>query len=185
MIHRCRCAVVFTLQRGKGGPGGPRRGLRSSASRWPAGGTSRRKGSGTCREGGWPPGLTVPAVMLGIFLVGVLGVSILQSLLVRHKVQRREAEELQCRFLLYSGLELAAARLARDPGYTGERWNTEETPLAGEVLIDILDRPGETPEDTWVRVTASYPSDPVYHTELTQEYLIRRTTLVGGSTSKP
>jgi hypothetical protein len=132
----------------------------------------------SCRGEGRPTGgrsgLAVPAVMLGIFLAGVLGVSILQSILVRHRIQRREAEELQCRLLLHSGLERAAARLAREPDFSGELWEIDEEWLAGEVEIEVLERVTELPEQQWVRVTARFPAEPVWRIQLSDEFLIRR-----------
>lgn len=83
------------------------------------------------------PGFTLLAVMLGIFLVGVFSMSILQSVLQRHRIQSRELHEIQCGFLLQSGLERAAMRLARDPEYAGERWRLGRSSGENPLLEDI------------------------------------------------
>jgi type II secretory pathway pseudopilin PulG len=92
-------------------------------------------------------GFTLLAVMLGIFLVGVFSMSILQSILQRHRIQSRELHEIQCGFLLQSGLERAAMRLARDPEYAGEHWRLRRSSGENPLLEDIpLSESGSHPE---------------------------------------
>lgn len=63
------------------------------------------------------------------------------AILQAHQIQQRDRFELQARFLMEAGIERARAQLARDPGYSGERWlldeslNQERSPdeIAGEL----------------------------------------------------
>jgi hypothetical protein len=101
------------------------------------------------RSPGERKGVMILAVFVGLFLVGLFAVAMLQAILQAHQIQQRDRFELQARFLMEAGIERARAQLARDPGYSGERWLLDES-LNQELSPDEI--AGE-PESQEVRTT--------------------------------
>ena len=104
--------------------------------------------------------LVLTALGLATIMVGLAA----QSAIARHRQLRRRGEALQARWLVESGVERAAARLATGAEYDGETWTVSPEALAGphggEVTIRV--RPDETEaRRRIVDVVARYPAaDP-------------------------
>jgi type II secretory pathway component PulK len=88
------------------------------------------------------------AFTLGVVTVlSMIALLVARSFVALHEQRRQQERELQADFLVESGLERGAARLAGDASYQGEAWElpSRESQLAADahVLIEIAEREGE------------------------------------------
>jgi hypothetical protein len=106
--------------------------------------------------------------ILMIALVGlVIGVSLLASftaiILSGRETLRAENRHLQAQWLAESAIERAAAQLAADPKYAGERWAVSAEQIGsnegGVVEIRVESVP-DLPAARRISVQADYPDDP-------------------------
>jgi hypothetical protein len=82
---------------------------------------------------------------------------------------------VQAQWLAEAGLERAAARLAGQPGYSGETWTIPAGQLGGNVgavvriRVESVARP---PARRRVAVEADYPDDPLHRSRCTKEIVL-------------
>jgi hypothetical protein len=82
---------------------------------------------------------------------------------------------VQAQWLAEAGLERAAARLAGQPGYSGETWTIPAGQLAGKVgavvRIRVESVAGQSARRR-VAVEADYPDDPLHRSRCTKEIVL-------------
>jgi hypothetical protein len=115
-------------------------------------------------------------VMIVAVVVLVIGVALLTSfvaLLVTGRASLdAEHQRLQARWLAESAIDRAAARLAADPKYSGERWTISAEQLAANEggAADIrVEAVPDRPNARRVVVQADYPDHPTYRCRATRE----------------
>ena len=132
---------------------------------------SSNKASGQSRRGA-----VVVVAMIALLLVSMIGVSLVRLALAQQRQVQREQVRLQAEWLAEAGLERAAARLRRDPEYTGEEWQIEAGALKGRRggLVRIAVEPDETETaGARVRVIATFPTDTEHRAQVTRSLRIR------------
>ncbi len=119
--------------------------------------------------------MVLVAVLACVGLAGVLMLSVARLAAARRADVRACGEALQARWLAESALDRAAARLAAEPGYTGETWTVAAEALGGEdggsVRIEVLAVAGQ-PTQRRVRVEADYPDDPSIRVRISKEIIV-------------
>ncbi len=123
-------------------------------------------------------GLTSVALLIALFLVGLIAAAILKVAVARRAEVAREERRLQAGWLAESGMGRAAARLAASAAYTGEVWEIPADEFggrgAGTVTIrvePIADRPARRR----VSVQADYPSGSGSRARKSQETVMEIT----------
>jgi Tfp pilus assembly protein PilX len=93
------------------------------------------------RRGGF-----IIVVMICLLVSGMLLTSLLKMALLQDRQLGCELARQQAAWLADSGLDRAAARLARDPAYAGESWNIAAAQLGGsdDALVEIRVQRDET-----------------------------------------
>jgi Tfp pilus assembly protein PilV len=108
-------------------------------------------------------GVVVMVALVAIAIASAVFVSLLRLAAAEQGATRMEARRVQAAWLVESGLERAAARLAADPEYQGETWQIAAEALAGReravVRIDVQTVP-EQAGRRQVVVRADYPDHP-------------------------
>jgi Tfp pilus assembly protein PilX len=120
----------------------------------------------------------VVALVLLVLATLICGV-LMKTGLAESRLVRHQAQELQAAWLVESGVERAAAKLAESRDYAGETWNLPAETIGGEwpatVLITIVKPQDETPRRT-VRVRADYPPDERWRVRHNKEVVVRLKT---------
>ncbi|MCR4413480.1 MAG: hypothetical protein NUV77_13750 [Thermoguttaceae bacterium] len=120
-------------------------------------------------------GVVLVAVLACVGLAGLLMLSVARLAATRRIEVRQVGRALQARWLAESALDRAAARLAADPGYTGETWTVSPDALGGDeggsVRIEVL-AIADQPARRRVRVQADYPDDPTSRIRVSKEITI-------------
>jgi hypothetical protein len=119
------------------------------------------------------------AILLIILVCFTLCAAMLVAL-ARLAVAARNAAQtqhwgVQAQWLAEAGLERAAARLAAQPGYTGETWTIPAGELGGKegaVVRIFVEADAEEPARHDVTVEADYPDDPVHRSRCTKEIVL-------------
>jgi hypothetical protein len=96
-----------------------------------------------------------------VVIASISGVLLRIGLAERDRI-RTEQWKLQTEWLVESGLERGASRLAVDPAYTGETWNLAPDELGGAFpgrVSIVVERIDKEPARRLVRVRADYPRD--------------------------
>jgi hypothetical protein len=109
----------------------------------------------------------------------VIGAAILGSMAAMafsgRESLRAEGWQMQARWLAESGVERAAAKLAADPHYAGERWAIAAQELGaaegGAVNIRVEAAP-DRPTVRRVHVEADYPDDPIHRCRQSKQVLV-------------
>lgn len=119
-----------------------------------------------------PAGVVMVAVLVCVGLVGLITLAILRQVATRRAEVDLAGRTLQARWLAEAALDRAAARLAADPAYRGERWQLSADVLGaaegGVVQIEVQQASGPG-HYRRLRVQADYPDDPLYHVRVTKE----------------
>ncbi len=112
------------------------------------------------------PGVAMLIVLAALVVVSMLAVSMTQTVVARHRLQRAQLDHLQTRALTIAGVDRAAARLANSRKYRGEIWKPGVTRVGGDdnshparVVIDIRTVDGQ-PARRNIRVRSSYGDGP-------------------------
>gem|GEM_PF-870765 len=120
----------------------------------------------------------VVALVLLVLATLICGV-LMKTGLAESRLVRHQAQELQAAWLVESGVERAAAKLAESRDYAGETWNLPAETIGGEwpatVLITIVKPQDESPRRT-VRVRADYPPDERWRVRHSKEVVVRLKT---------
>ena len=107
-------------------------------------------------------GAVVLFAIIALLLTSIIGGSLMKTALAQRRFALRKQTRLQSIWLAESGVERAAARLFRDPHYTGETWSISASDIGGnkdaEVIIQIetLD---DVPNRRRVTAIADYPQN--------------------------
>jgi Tfp pilus assembly protein PilX len=107
-------------------------------------------------------GLTAIAVLVCLIIVTLVSGAVVKVALAQRDWTRGSEHRLQAQWLADAGIQRAVARLAIDPGYTGETWEISARDLdstePGAVTIAV----GQADEakHRQIRVQADYPRDP-------------------------
>jgi hypothetical protein len=104
-------------------------------------------------------------VLVCLLVLALIAAGLLRMVHLQRGVLRTEERRLQADWLVESGLERAAARLADDAAYPGESWTLSarelEGPAPGVVTIAVEPGPGPAAAGSrLVTVVADYPGDP-------------------------
>ena len=102
------------------------------------------------------------AVLVCVVLVSLITLTLVKLTLAQRSQAQRELWRMQADWLVESGLERAAAKIANDGEYVGETWSVPAEQLgggrAGEVQIKVSPLEGQ-PQQRQVRVEAIFPAD--------------------------
>ncbi|MDY0167023.1 MAG: hypothetical protein RBS80_10795 [Thermoguttaceae bacterium] len=113
------------------------------------------------------------SALVCVALVVAMAGMITRTIVVNAQYDRTQLRRMQCQWLADSGIERAAARLADEPGFTGETWHIEPEQLDGRnaavVRIAVTPNP-EKPAQWTVHVQADYPAD--LHTRVRQTQIV-------------
>jgi hypothetical protein len=122
------------------------------------------------------PGAILFVVLVCIIIASLVFMSLVLQTVAERRRGRTEAWQTQAAWLVESGLERAAARLAGDPGYAGETWRLPADALAGPdsavVLIEV-EPMAEQPRRRLVRVRADYPDHPQQRARQSKQVVIQ------------
>ena len=107
-------------------------------------------------------GLTVVAVLVCLIIITIMAGALLRVGLAQRERANAQEHRLQAEWLAESGIQRAIARLAADPGYTGETWEVPARDLdSDDALVTITIEPARgVARGRAVRVQADYPRDP-------------------------
>ncbi len=108
-------------------------------------------------------GFLLLSALVCMALVIAMGGLMTRMMVVNSQYDRAQLRRMQCQWLVDSGIERAAARLAADAEFTGETWRIEPEQLDGRngAVVRIAVTPEAEPS-AWraVSVQADYPADP-------------------------
>ena len=114
-------------------------------------------------------GLVSVALLIALFILGLVAASLLKVGMARRGATRQVERQSQVDALADSGIARALARLAASPAYTGETWSIPAGDLAGRgtatVAIEI--KPATDPPGRLVAAVAEYrlgPADSIRQT---------------------
>ena len=114
-------------------------------------------------------GVVIVIAVVAVLLVSLIGAALLRLAVAHQRQVRREHSRLQADWLAEAGLSRAAARLAADPGYSGETWEVPPDDLGGRdagVVTISIDRDADgAPAATAV---AEFPRDTVSRVRATR-----------------
>ncbi|MCH8828904.1 MAG: hypothetical protein IID45_04925 [Planctomycetes bacterium] len=125
--------------------------------------------------------------MIALLLASVIGAALLKTALAQRRQARREQNRAQSEWLAESGLERAAALLARDASYKGETWNVAAKELggnqAGRVIIEVAPVPTDSNRRR-VTVIADFPAGTQKRSRSRKTFAINLTQLTPREKSK-
>jgi hypothetical protein len=123
--------------------------------------------------------------LIALLVASMIGATLVKMTLAHARQIRTEEVRLQCGWLVQSGLDRAEARLAGQPGYTGETWDVPAAELAGPAQVQITVEPVENESSRRsVTVVAVYPVQATLRARLSRRYLVSLSP-VGTSGSDP
>jgi len=109
-------------------------------------------------------GAAIVCALVCLVMAAALAAVVTRIAVLGWQGARDEGRRAQAAWLVQSGLERAAARLATEPDYAGETWRIPADVLDGRhdavVLIEVTTA-AENPRQRTVRVRADYPDDLV------------------------
>lgn len=111
-------------------------------------------------------------VLICLLMAGMIVAALFKMALLHDRQLSSEQKRLQAAWLADSGLDRAASRLAREPGYAGETWKIEPAQLGGADAAVVVIRVQKHEADTGLRtivVAATYPAEGPNHVRLTRE----------------
>ncbi|MBI5760399.1 MAG: hypothetical protein HZA46_17930 [Planctomycetales bacterium] len=107
-------------------------------------------------------GAVLLAVLVCVVLVSLIALTLIKLTLAQRSQVQRELWRMQADWLVESGLERAAGKLANDSEYAGETWSVPAEQFGGgrggEVQIEVSPMDGQ-PQQRQVRVQAIFPAD--------------------------
>jgi type II secretory pathway component PulK len=102
------------------------------------------------------------AVLVCVVLISLISLTLIKLTLAQRSQAQRELWRMQADWLVESGLERAAAKIANDGEYTGETWSVPAEQLgggrAGEIQIKVSPMDGQ-PLQRQVHVQAIFPAN--------------------------
>lgn len=108
-------------------------------------------------------GMLSVAVLVCLLILTLIAGAILRAGAAHREEIRAAERRLQADWLAEAGLRRGAARLAADPGYTGETWDIPARELDSAddatVAITVEKSAGDAKRRT-IRARADYPRDP-------------------------
>lgn len=125
-------------------------------------------------------GAVLVVAMVALIVSGAISLSLVRSALAERALVLAEADRMQTDWLVEAGLDRAAARLARDPNYSGEVWRptADEFPLEGTAAITIVvESAGDSAEGRRATATAELIRAELRRVERRKTILIDLATL--------
>lgn len=118
------------------------------------------------------PGILSVVVLLCLLVLTLIAGWLLRAGAAQREEVRARERRLQAEWLAEAGLQRALARLASDPGYSGETWDIDardlDSPDAATVTITVGRPAGEARRGT-IRSRADFPRDPPRRARCTRE----------------
>jgi Tfp pilus assembly protein PilV len=106
-------------------------------------------------------GVALIYAMIALLLASVIGAALLKTALARRRQARHEQNRAQSAWFAESGVERAAALLARDANYKGETWGVTAAELGGkldgQVVIEVAPVSSD-PNRRQITVVADFPA---------------------------
>ena len=122
-------------------------------------------------------GAVVLVVVACLVLLAMIGAALVRIAQARRERVDLEGRMIQARWLVDSGLERAAARLASDGDYRGETWEVPAEALGGRSgVVRIVVEAGPDPAGSVVLVEADYPGDSPTRARRRGRFLVGRET---------
>jgi Tfp pilus assembly protein PilX len=87
---------------------------------------------GTLRARSRQRGITLILVMACLFVVAIVGMSLLRNAELQHRQIRQQYFRMQALWLAEAGTQRAAEQLRRQPEYDGETWKVSAAELGGK-----------------------------------------------------
>jgi Tfp pilus assembly protein PilX len=123
-------------------------------------------------------GAALLLVVIAVVASTMVTAALAQAALRQRRQLQYERDRSQAFWLLESGVQRAAAKLARDPRYAGEFWQPE-APGSGEpqaAAVTIRVSPAEAAGMAVVNVVSEFPAGAVHRTRLHREFTISLST---------
>jgi type II secretory pathway pseudopilin PulG len=120
-------------------------------------------------------GLVSVAVLIALFVIGLVCASLLRVALSRRSEVGREERRLQAGWLAESGMDRAVARLLASGDYAGETWEVPAGDLGGRGAATVAIRVepvADRPDRKKVRVQADYPSGSSLRARQSREIIV-------------
>lgn len=115
------------------------------------------------------------AVLVCVVLVTMITLSLIKITMAQRSQAQRELWRLQASWLVESGIERAAAKIANDGGYAGETWSVAAGEFGddrgGEVRIIVAPVEGQ-PAARLVRVEAVFPSQTEQRAKSSKQIIV-------------
>jgi hypothetical protein len=139
----------------------------------------------TARARGHERGAISIFVLVCLLVIGMICAAILRIGFSERARLRVEERRLQAEWLVESGLERGAAKLAASPAYAGETWDLPAEELGGghtgRVTISV-EGPAKGVGLKRLRVRAEYPRDGALSIRLTKEITVGGSSAPGNKT---
>ena len=120
-------------------------------------------------------GLVSVAVLIALFVIGLVCAGLLKVALGRRAEVGREERRAQAAWLAGSGVDRAVVRLGASVDYTGETWEIPADDLGGRgaatVAIEV-EKVADRPDRRKVSVRADYPSGSSLRVRQSREIIV-------------
>lgn len=128
------------------------------------------------------------AVLVCVVLVTMITMSLIQITMAHRSQAQRELWRLQAVWLVESGIERAAAKIADDGGYAGETWSVAAEELGGgrggDVRIVVSAMDGR-PDARQVHVEAVFPVDTDQRAKSSKQIIVSARHEAGTTKQNP
>lgn len=120
-------------------------------------------------------GAVIIIAMIALLLASAIGAALVKMALAERRLVVREQLRLQSNWLAESGVQRAAARLAKNTNYSGETWNIPAAELGGRsdgnVVISVA-KVASQPNRRRVTVVANFPAAGANRSRSRRVYVI-------------
>jgi Tfp pilus assembly protein PilV len=117
-------------------------------------------------------GFALLMILVCLMIASAMLASIFKSTIAMQRFTQSREWRIQAEWLVESGVERAAAKLAENTQYQGETWLLSADQLGGDnealVFIEVTADPGQ-PRRRLVSVRADYPNHPLHRASLNKQ----------------
>lgn len=114
------------------------------------------------------------AVLICLLVIMLIGGVLVRGMLLQHRQAQTESTQLQALWLSESAAGLAVEQLRADPEYPGQSWRVTVDEVSGSTgLVEIqVQGVDQQPRQRKLRITSTYPDDPVHRVVLDYEIIV-------------
>ena len=130
----------------------------------------------SCSEKKQSRGFALLMILVCLMIASAMLASIFKSTTAMQRFTQRREWRIQAQWLVESGVERAAAKLAENDQYNGETWLLSGDQLGGTdealVTIEVTVDPGQ-PRRRLVSVRADYPNHPLHRASINKQIAVQ------------